>query len=171
MSASDIATVVIVLAVLCLLWALMWRGWRARGRRQAAAIGEIPTAPDRLAELVYGPVGGVYVGSTIAPHWQDRVAVGDWGFRAVVNLSRYADGYLLERGRGDPMWIADDALVETRRASKLAGKVIPGGGLLVVRWELPTGTVIDTGFRADDKTDYQHLMGDMSESDEKDGDA
>ncbi|GAA4382878.1 hypothetical protein GCM10023147_01220 [Tsukamurella soli] len=168
MNASDIATIVVVLLALCGLFALMWRGWRSRGQRQAAAIGEIPTAPDRLADLVYGPVSGVYVGSTIAPHWQDRVAVGDWGFRAVVNVSRYADGYLLERSRGNPMWIADGALEGVRLASKLAGKVMPGGGLLVLRWELPTGTVIDTGFRADDKTDYRRLMGDVSESDEKD---
>ncbi|MDF0531079.1 transporter [Tsukamurella sp. 8F] len=158
MSASDIATFAIVLLVLCGLFALMWRGWHARGRRQADAIGDVPTAPDPLPEIEVGPCGGVYVGSTIAPHWQDRVAVGDWGFRATVNLSRYTGGFLMERARGNPMWIADAALVEMRRASKLAGKVMPGGGLLVLRWELPTGTVVDTGFRADDKADYDRLM-------------
>ncbi|MET9326990.1 transporter [Tsukamurella sp. NPDC003166] len=136
----------------------MMLGWRRRGQRQAAAVGEIPTTPEQLRDLVFGPVSGVYVGSTVAPHWQDRVAVGDWGYRATVNLSRYADGYLMERGRGNPMWIADDRIVEVRRASKLAGKVMPGDGLLVLRWELPTGTVVDTGFRADDKTTYRKLM-------------
>ncbi|KXO89473.1 transporter [Tsukamurella pseudospumae] len=155
---SDIVTLLIVLVVLALLFSLMMLGWRRRGQRQAAAVGEIPTTPEQLRDLVFGPVSGVYVGSTVAPHWQDRVAVGDWGFRATVNLSRYADGYLMERGRGNPMWIADERIVEVRRASKLAGKVMPGDGLLVLRWELPTGTVIDTGFRADDKTTYRKLM-------------
>lgn len=158
MSVSDLAPLLLVLVVLAGLFALMALGWRNRGRRQAAAVGEIPTTPEQLDELVFGPVSGVYVGSTVAPHWQDRVAVGDWGFRAAVNLSRYADGYLMERGRGNPMWIADSRLVEVRRSSKLAGKVMPGDGLLVLRWELPTGTVIDTGFRADDKTTYRKLM-------------
>lgn len=163
MSVSDLATLLLVLVVLAGLFSLMALGWRRRGQRQAAAVGEIPTTPEQLSELVFGPVSGVYVGSTVAPHWQDRVAVGDWGYRATVNLSRYADGYLMERGRGNPMWIADERLVEVRRASKLAGKVMPGDGLMVLRWELPTGTVVDSGFRADDKTTYRKLM-DVRES-------
>ncbi|CAM3125719.1 Uncharacterised protein (plasmid) [Tsukamurella tyrosinosolvens] len=163
MSVSDFATLLLVLVVLAGLFSLMALGWRRRGQRQAASVGEIPSTPEQLSELVFGPVSGVYVGSTVAPHWQDRVAVGDWGYRATVNLSRYADGYLMERGRGNPMWIADEHLVEVRRASKLAGKVMPGDGLLVFRWELPTGTVVDTGFRADDKTTYRKLM-DVRES-------
>ncbi|GAA1075125.1 MULTISPECIES: PH-like domain-containing protein [Tsukamurella] len=163
MSFSDFATLLLVLVVLAGLFSLMALGWRRRGRRQAAAVGEIPSTPEQLTDLVFGPVSGVYVGSTIAPHWQDRVAVGDWGYRATVNLSRYEDGYLMERGRGNPMWIADGAIVEVRRAAKLAGKVMPGDGLLVIRWELPTGTVIDSGFRADDKTTYRKLM-DVRES-------
>ncbi|GAB3127554.1 hypothetical protein GCM10027289_05150 [Tsukamurella serpentis] len=163
MSISDLATLLLVLVVLVVLFSLMALGWRRRGRRQAAAVGEIPTTPQALGELEFGPVSGVYIGSTVAPHWQDRVAVGDWGYRASVNLSRYTGGYLIERGRGNPMWIADDSIIEVRRASKLAGKVMPGDGLLVLRWELPTGTVIDTGFRADDKTTYRKLM-DVRES-------
>lgn len=158
MSSSDLITLLLVVLVLLGLFGLMWRGWSARAGRQAAAVGEIPSTPEQLAELDFGPVSGVYVGSTLAPAWIDRVAVGDWGFRATVNLSRYRDGYLLERARGNPMWIADAAIVEVRRAAKLAGKVMPGDGLLVIRWQLPTGTVIDSGFRADDKTTYKKLI-------------
>jgi hypothetical protein len=157
-SVSDLATLGLVLLVLIGLFALMWRGWSGRGARQAAAVGEIPSSPEQLTELDYGPVRGVYVGSTLAPNWTDRVAVGDWGFRAVVNISRYRDGYLIERARGNPMWIADSSVVQVRRADKAAGKVIPGNGLLVIRWELPTGTVIDSGFRADDKKTYRKLI-------------
>jgi hypothetical protein len=48
--------------------------------------------------------------------------------------------------------------VRTERG--LAGKVLPGGraetpgGLLVLRWRLPSGTEIDSGFRGDDRSDY-----------------
>ena len=31
-------------------------------------------------------------------------------------------------------------------------------GVLVIRWELPSGTEIDTGFRGDDKTVYPHWV-------------
>ncbi len=32
------------------------------------------------------------------------------------------------------------------------------GGLLVIRWKLPSGTEIETGFRADDKSVYPKLI-------------
>jgi hypothetical protein len=49
--------------------------------------------------------------------------------------------------------------VRTERA--VAGKVIPGrgggdgaGAILVIRWRLPSGTEIDTGFRGAESRDY-----------------
>src|SRR3546814_839916 len=56
---------------------LMYVGWRGRARRQKDKIGELPTVPATLGELLVLPTTGLYVGSTIAPSWQDRIAVGD----------------------------------------------------------------------------------------------
>lgn len=54
-----------------------------------------------------------------------------------------------------------ESLIGVRTERALAGKVIPGrpgaedpGGLLVIRWRLPSGIEIDTGFRGDDRRDY-----------------
>ena len=82
----DIAIVVIVVVVWASLVALALRGWRNRGRRQADSIGELPTAPDDLGQRQLGPYTGLYVGSTLAPSWQDRVAVGDFGDRTEPDL-------------------------------------------------------------------------------------
>jgi hypothetical protein len=36
----------------------------------------------------------------------------------------------------------------------IAGKVVARSGLLAIRWRLPSGVEIDTGFRANDRDEY-----------------
>lgn len=148
----------IVAVVVILLWlgviSLMLRGWRNRGRRQADQIGAFPPVPADLGTPELGPDTGLYVGSTIAPSWQDRVAVGDYGDRASASIARYDDGILIDRTGASPIWIPEDAIVAVRTERGLAGKVMTADGVLVIRWTLPTGTDIDSGLRADDKTIY-----------------
>lgn len=134
--------------------ALMYWGWRGRARRQADRIGDLPAVPDDLGVPVIAPSTGLYVGSTLAPSWQDRIAVGDLGHRATCELSRYAAGVLLERTGASAIWIPRESIRAIRTERGLAGKVMSKDGLLVIRWALPTGTEIDTGFRGDDKSVY-----------------
>ncbi|MFC9788369.1 transporter [Rhodococcus sp. NPDC127528] len=134
--------------------ALMYWGWKGRARRQRDAIGELPQVPAELGEQLIEPSSGLYVGSTVAPSWQDRIAVGDIGFRATGDLSRYERGVLLERDGASAIWIPQESIRAIRTERGLAGKVMSKDGVLVIRWELPTGTEIDTGFRGDDKSVY-----------------
>lgn len=53
-----------------------------------------------------------------------------------------------------PIWIPQDSIRAIRTERGLAGKVMTKDGVLVIRWELPSGTEIDTGFRGDDKSVY-----------------
>ncbi|NLG55044.1 MAG: transporter [Rhodococcus sp.] len=133
---------------------LMYIGWRGRAKRQDQRIGELPGVPEDRGNELLPPTSGLYVGSTIAPSWQDRIAVGDLGFRAEAHLSRYEHGILLERTGAAPLWIPQDSIRAIRTERGLAGKVMTKDGVLVIRWELPSGTEIDTGFRGDDKTVY-----------------
>ncbi|UTT50396.1 PH-like domain-containing protein [Rhodococcus gordoniae] len=142
------------LALWVVLVLLMWKGWKGRARRQRDAVGELPTVPAELGERLVEPSTGLYVGSTLAPSWQDRVAVGDLGHRANAELSRYRSGVLLERDGASPIWIPQDSIRAIRTERGLAGKVMSKDGVLVIRWELPSGTEIDTGFRGDDKSIY-----------------
>lgn len=140
------------------VWALavflMYRGWKGRARRQADRIGELPAVPADLGVQLIAPSTGLYVGSTVAPSWQDRIAVGDIGYRATGAISRWTGGILLERDGASTIWIPNESIRAIRTERGLAGKVMTKDGVLVVRWELPTGTEIDTGFRGDDKTVY-----------------
>ncbi|MDI9918433.1 transporter [Rhodococcus sp. IEGM 1379] len=133
---------------------LMFIGWRGRARRQKDSIGELPTVPATLGELLVMPTTGLYVGSTIAPSWQDRIAVGDLGFRSTCEISRYSGGILLERTGASAIWIPQKSIRAIRTENGLAGKVMSKDGVLVIRWELPSGTEIDTGVRGDDKLAY-----------------
>ena len=135
----------------------MLRGWRHRVERQAELIGTLPAMPDVLGPAVIEPARGLYVGSTIAPDWLNRVTAGDLGFRCKAVLTRYPEGILLERSGAAEIFIPAPSISAVRAERALAGKVIVGrsgaersGAILVIRWRLPSGTEIDTGFRGDD---------------------
>ncbi|CAM4058768.1 transporter [Nocardia ninae] len=140
------------LFALC-IW-LMYRGWQNRAARQVSSIGELPAVPADLGAQLLEPTTGLYLGSTMAPSWQDRIAVGDLGFRATAELTRFERGILLERDGATVIWIPQESITAVRTERGHAGKVMTEDGVLVVRWKLPTGTEIDTGFRGDDKSVY-----------------
>jgi hypothetical protein len=157
-----------VLAVLiAFLTRQMMRGWLHRAQRQAQLIGTLPPLPDTVGPALIPATKGLYVGSTLAPSWLDRIAVGDLGYRAKAVLTRYPEGIMLQRSGAGPIWIPDDAIAAIRTEKGIAGKVILGGpsaatggksesheGILAIRWRLPSGAEIDTGFRADDRREY-----------------
>ena len=91
---------------------------------------------------------GVYVGSALATEWNERVTAGDFGFRSKAVLSRYPEGILLERSRANPIWIPQDSITAVRTERVMGGKVAARNGILAIRWRLPSGVEIDTGFRA-----------------------
>jgi hypothetical protein len=136
-----------------LIGLILW-GWRGRQKRQVEAVGDLPPVPSEVGDELIAPATGLYVGSTIAPSWQDRIAVGDIGHRATGTLTRFGNGILLDRTGESPIWVPQRSIRAVRTERGLAGKVMTKDGLLVIRWELPTGTEIDTGFRADDKDVY-----------------
>ncbi|MGX7679559.1 PH-like domain-containing protein [Jatrophihabitans sp. DSM 45814] len=144
---------VLTFAVLFALALLGLRtGWRNRGRRQSALpdLAAIPSTlgPDRVAEL-----SGLYVGTTIATQWQNRVVVHSLGQRADSRARLTDDGVLIERQGSRSIFIPAGQLLDARLEPALAGKVVGRGGLLVLRWR--HGDVeLDTGLRADDKAGY-----------------
>ncbi|MCX4091218.1 transporter [Nocardia sp. alder85J] len=146
--------VLLLLALFALCVWGMYRSWQRRGARQADAIGDLPAVPAELGAQVLEPTTGLYTGTTLAPSWQNRVVVGGLGFRATAELTRFERGVLLERDGAAPIWIPGESITAVRTERGHAGKVMTEDGVLVIRWKLPTGTEVDTGFRGDDKTVY-----------------
>jgi hypothetical protein len=151
--ASLVMAGVLALLIAVLIHAMM-RGWRHRIERQAQMVGTMPPLPDTVGPALVPATKGLYVGSTLVPHWNDRVAAGDLGFRAKAVLTRYPEGIMLQRTGAGPIWIPDDSISAIRTEKNLAGKALTHEGILAIRWRLPSGVEIDTGFRADDRRDY-----------------
>lgn len=145
--------VVVLVALAALAMYGMRRGWVNRARRQQAQLPDFPEVPDGVddePELLTG-TSGLYVGTTMDGDWQDRVVVGDVGHRAEASAHLRRSGLLVDRTGASPLWIPSDQLRRVRVDHKLANKVVPGGGMLVVTWQLGEHA-LDTGFRGDDKT-------------------
>lgn len=140
----------LVLFAVCL--AGMRRGWRNRGRRQGA-VPALPVPPSDLGPVLLAPMTGLYVGTTTAGQWQDRVVAHGLGVRADATAELYTAGVLIERAGAEPLFVPTADLVGAGVGAGLAGKVLGPGGLLLIRWRL--GAIeLDTGFRADDKSLY-----------------
>jgi hypothetical protein len=182
MNTGTLVGSLIMAAVLAVLIAViiqaMLRGWRRRAERQAELIGTLPPMPDTVGSAIIPATEGLYVGCTLVPNWNDRVAVGDLGFRHKAVLTRYPEGIMLQRTGAGPIWIPEESIIAIRTERGIAGKVIPGGrsgggtthpkgrgttrgksltrdGILAIRWRLPSGAEIDTGFRADNRAAYE----------------
>lgn len=148
----------LVTLVIATVMRAMLRGWRRRAERQTPVVGVLPSLPDTVGPVIVPATKGLYVGSTLAPHWNERVAAGDLGYRAKAVLSRYPEGIMVQRSGAGPIWIPEDSIVAIRTEKHLAGKVLTHNGILAIRWRLPTGTELDTGFRADDIREYSQWL-------------
>ncbi|KUI31372.1 transporter [Mycobacterium sp. IS-1742] len=160
---SLVMAAVIVVAIGLLIRAMM-RGWRRRAERQVELVGTLPPLPDIVGQAVIPAMKGLYVGSTLAPNWHERVVVGDLGYRTKAVLTRYPEGIMVQRSGARPIWIPAESVTAIRTERGMVGKVVPGGrapsheGILAIRWRLPSGIEIDTGFRGDDRTKYDRWL-------------
>jgi hypothetical protein len=161
MNAGTLVGSLIFAAVLVVLIAviiqLMMRGWRRRGEHQAELIGSLPDVPETVGEAMV-TTRGLYVGSTLAPAWNERITAGDLGYRSKAVLTRYPEGIMLERIRAKPIWIPQESITAIRTERGIAGKVAARNGILAIRWRLPLGVEIDTGFRANNRDEYSDWL-------------
>lgn len=140
--------------LLAAAYGLMWRGWRNRQRRQAFL--PAPARPEPGAEVLLEPVAGLFVGTTFAGRWMDRVAVHRLSDRAVADLWPGDDGVHLAREGADEILLPYADVVAAAPGSALAGKVMGPDGLLLITWRLG-GAELTSAFRADDHTQHARL--------------
>jgi hypothetical protein len=154
---SLVLAAVIVVAIGLLIRAMM-RGWRRRAQRQVELIGKLPPLPDTVSQAIIPPMKGLYVGCTLAPNWHDRIVVGDLGYRTKAVLTRFPEGIMVQRSGAHSIWIPAESVTAIRAERGMVGKALTHEGILAIRWRLPSGTEIDTGFRGDDRTKYDRWL-------------
>jgi hypothetical protein len=146
------------LLVLAAGYFAMYRGWRNRQSRQAD-LAPLPTAP---ADGSTRGVEGVYVATTSAGDWMDRIAVHELGVRATADLAVSEAGLIFHRQGAADVFIPADRLTGVRTDRGIAGKVTAEkSGLVVVTWT-HDGRELDTGFRPRRKADTEPLTASIS---------
>jgi hypothetical protein len=143
------------LAFLVGLSLLMLWGWRARARRQSD-LPAPPQPPSAPGPVVVPAVPGLFVGTTFADDWLDRVAVHGLAHRAAGWVTVTADGVRFDREGEDVLYLPFDAVAAVEVGDALAGKVIGRGGMLLLDWRLGHRT-LTSGFRADDHREHRRL--------------
>jgi hypothetical protein len=134
------------LAVCAAGYLLMARGWRSRLRRQQDVAA--PPVSDGTAPVVVDWVPGLYVGTTSAGDWLDRITAHRLSDRATGELCIAADGVHVLRDDLPEVFVPTADLRDVSIEQSLAGKVV-STGMLVLTWQLGDREVA-TGFRADD---------------------
>lgn len=171
---SALVRLVLAVGVLVVLFlvvvAAALRGWRGRAARQSAipAPPPVPTPRPATGSGTGAPVpGGVrvpalYVSSTRAGDWLDRVVVHGLGVRsrarvAVLDSDPGRDvaadrGIAILRTGAPDLFIPAASLHAVRRDTGIAGKVAPRPELVVFTWDCG-GTELDTGVRPGSEAD------------------
>jgi hypothetical protein len=137
------------------LYLLMLKGWRSRQRRQGD-LPPPPTPPETRGDHLLAAVPGLFVGTTFAGDWLDRVAVHDLGHRAAGWLHVTTSGVHVEREGLPDLSLPYDVVEQATTGDALAGKVVGKDGLLLVDWRLG-GRLLTSGFRADDHSAHARL--------------
>jgi hypothetical protein len=146
----------VVLGLLGLVgvYLLMLRGWRNR-QRQQAFLPAPPVSSGDTTTLV-GAVPGLFVGTTFAGRWLDRVAAHGLSDRAAAELRLATDGVHVDRESAAELFVPFDAVTSAEPGDALAGKVMGAGGLLLLTWRLGDN-VVTSGFRATDHSQHARL--------------
>ncbi|WP_410618942.1 transporter [Amycolatopsis sp. cmx-8-4] len=148
--------VLAIVAFFLLCLSAMYLGWRRKARSQSVRVPPFDQIPAEAGEALLESTG-VYVATTIAGEWQNRVVTRGAGLRSGAVWRLHESGVAVERGGAPDFWIPRDAVTGVRQDSKIAGKVMGTDALLVITWRAGE-TELDTGFRGDELDDYPHWI-------------
>lgn len=134
-------------------YALMLKGWRGRQRRQS----DVPAPPVAgAAAPTLGPATpGLFVGTTSAADWLDRIAVHQLSDRSTAALVVAEDGVHVDREGPPELYLPWESIEAVSIEQSLAGKVV-AGGMLVLTWQLGAHTLA-SAFRATDHSAHARL--------------
>ena len=134
-------------------YALMLKGWRSRQRRQA----DLPAPPvaSGTGRVVVAGIPGLFVGTTSAADWLDRIAVHHLSDRATAELVVSDDGVHVDREGLPELYLPFTSITRVDIEQSLAGKVV-SGGMLVLTWTLGARTLA-SAFRATDSAAHARL--------------
>lgn len=149
---------------------LMRAGWRHREERSAGLLPEqLAHKPSHLGKKLTGVLDGVYVSSTAAGDWLDRITSHDLGYRSSATVQVFTTGVDIIRSGARDVFIPTAALKGVRTEPGIAGKFVGGAGIAVLSWHTsPLGpetqpVALDTGLRIRGKEERTKLVAALNE--------
>lgn len=151
---TEPTAVAVVLAVLVGGYLLMWRGWRRRSRAQS----DLPPLPAALprADVRFGPVEGVYLGTTRSGDWTDRVVVHTLGRRGTAAITVTDAGVTVDRSPEPALYVPAAILRAVRIDRAGGGRAVRHPEYLILSWA-HGDAVLDTAVRPDRPHDLEGL--------------
>ncbi len=152
-----------ILAVLVVVafWA-MREGWRRRERRSTQTVPAVPAAPGDLGSPRTESLEAVYVSSTTAGDWLDRVNAHDLGVRSAAQVQVFDAGVVVRRTGAADVFVPAKQLRGVGTASGMAGKFLGRDGLVVLTWvpdaEAGAAALLDTGLLLRHRADLPRLL-------------
>ena len=150
----------VTLVVLAGIYLLMWRGWKKRQARQAD-LPDLPAVPEEVRAAAGAAEGGaetgidcIYVSTTSAGDWLDRIAVHQLGNRSQADVRVSPVGIWIARepfGAAD-IFIPAEAVRDVRLTTGMAGKYRRDEAIVVVTWKLGD-RMLDSGLMPRGSTD------------------
>ncbi|MDO4251912.1 MAG: hypothetical protein Q4C74_01540 [Rothia sp. (in: high G+C Gram-positive bacteria)] len=144
---AKLITALVSIILLLIFFSLMLRGWRSRLERQKSLGLSLPPVPayfdQQEPRAVYE---GVYVSSTVAGDWLDRVGVASLGYKAEAQFFVFDQAVIIARQGAKDILIWKQQLVAVRTEAGINGKFVEKDGLVVLTWNL-NGVELDSGFR------------------------
>jgi hypothetical protein len=147
-------TIGLIVIVGVIYW-LMRQGWQWR-KTQQSGLPALPAVPKHTTEPIL-ELEGRYLATTSAGQWLDRIVAHNLGLRSLAELTLTAEGLTVVRPASTNFFVPVTALRGARTDNRIAGKVVPEGGLLVVTWE-HGGKQLDSGFRADHPAEHENWV-------------
>ncbi|OJV57520.1 MAG: hypothetical protein BGO38_05125 [Cellulomonas sp. 73-145] len=155
-------SVTILLVLLALAYWAMRQGWRRRERRSEATVPAVPGAPADLGAPRTDPLEAVYVSSTTAGDWLDRVNAHDLGVRSAAQVQVFDAGVLVRRTGAADVFVPAAQVRGVGTASGMAGKFMGRDGLVVLTWAPDAapevGPLLDTGLLVRHRADRPRLV-------------
>ena len=126
--------VIILIGMVVVALVVMRTGWTARARRTAEFVPALPVAPAELGRSLFGPVPMIYVSTTRAGDWLERITANGLGTRSRAEVEVFDAGVRMLRTGAVDLFVPTTALRDVTVTPGIAGKVVGRDGIVVLTW-------------------------------------
>lgn len=142
----------IIIAIVVIIFVVMWRAWRKRAVRDTAVLPEteLTSTPFESFNRIF------YVATTVEGEPLERIAIPGLKYRGYCGIDVHSEGLVVTVAGESPVVIPAQQVTEVTTGQMRIDKVVERGGLLIVKWKGGERT-LETSFRPRDPAEQLRL--------------